>query len=206
MTPRSRRLLKNLLPSACSLGSSQTAVHIAVTAILVSLALRRGRGDAAWGRSSCRASRKPISSCTSWRSRALRIEAMNRVTLQASLDLRALKDDRGEIIVRNFGSHIGRAEVADEVGRPKLHRTLDQHRPGPLDYPAAIKKHRGGGLRLPRFVPRRSHLPPRADQGSTDRVRVPPSSFASTAPTSERSEGEGQGNRKGDERPCEGTK
>ncbi len=31
--------------------------------------------------------------------------------------------------MRNFGSHIGRAEVADEVVGAELHRALDQHRP-----------------------------------------------------------------------------
>ena len=31
--------------------------------------------------------------------------------------------------VRNFGSHIGRAEVADEVVGAELHRAVDQHRP-----------------------------------------------------------------------------
>ena len=52
------------------------------------------------------------------------VEAMQRMTVQASKELRAIPG------VRNFGSHIGRAEVADEVGRAQLHRTLDQHRPG----------------------------------------------------------------------------
>jgi len=37
------------------------------------------------------------------------LEAMSRITLQASRELRAIPG------VRNFGSHIGRAEVADEV-------------------------------------------------------------------------------------------
>ena len=31
--------------------------------------------------------------------------------------------------VRNFGAHIGRAEVADEVVGPELHRAVDQPRP-----------------------------------------------------------------------------
>ncbi len=42
------------------------------------------------------------------------IEAMNRVTIQASRELRAIPG------VRNFGSHIGRAEVADEVVGPNF--------------------------------------------------------------------------------------
>jgi len=42
------------------------------------------------------------------------IEAMNRITLQASRELRAIPG------VRNFGSHTGRAEVADEVVGPNF--------------------------------------------------------------------------------------
>ncbi len=42
------------------------------------------------------------------------VEAMARVTVQASKDLRAIPG------VRNFGSHIGRAEVADEVVGPNF--------------------------------------------------------------------------------------
>jgi CzcA family heavy metal efflux pump len=48
------------------------------------------------------------------------IEAMNRVTTRASQDLRKLEDDRGRKLVRNFGSHIGRAEVADEPVGPNF--------------------------------------------------------------------------------------
>src|SRR5262249_28853796 len=42
------------------------------------------------------------------------VEAMHRVTVNASKDLRAIPG------VKNFGSHIGRAEVADEVGGPNF--------------------------------------------------------------------------------------
>ena len=42
------------------------------------------------------------------------LEAMRRLTVRASQDLRALPG------VRNFGSHIGRAEVADEVYGPNF--------------------------------------------------------------------------------------
>ncbi|MEO7330615.1 MAG: efflux RND transporter permease subunit [Minicystis sp.] len=42
------------------------------------------------------------------------LEAMTRVTVQASKELRAIPG------VRNFGSHIGRAEVADEVVGPNF--------------------------------------------------------------------------------------
>ena len=42
------------------------------------------------------------------------LEAMTRITIRASKELRAIKG------VRNFGSHIGRAEVADEVVGPNF--------------------------------------------------------------------------------------
>jgi CzcA family heavy metal efflux pump len=42
------------------------------------------------------------------------VDAMTRVTIQASRDLRSIPG------VRNFGSHIGRAEVADEVVGPNF--------------------------------------------------------------------------------------
>lgn len=42
------------------------------------------------------------------------IEAMDRITIQASRELRSIPG------VRNFGSHIGRAEVADEVVGPNF--------------------------------------------------------------------------------------
>ena len=48
------------------------------------------------------------------------IEAMNRVTTRASQDLRKLEDEHGRKLVRNFGSHIGRAEVADEPVGPNF--------------------------------------------------------------------------------------
>ena len=42
------------------------------------------------------------------------LDAMRRITVQASRELRAIPG------VRNFGSHIGRAEVADEVVGPNF--------------------------------------------------------------------------------------
>jgi Cu/Ag efflux pump CusA len=42
------------------------------------------------------------------------LEAMNRITIRVSKELRAIPG------VRNFGSHIGRAEVADEVVGPNF--------------------------------------------------------------------------------------
>ena len=51
------------------------------------------------------------------------LDAMRRITVRASRELRAIPG------VRNFGAHIGRAEVADEVVGPELHRAVDQPRP-----------------------------------------------------------------------------
>jgi CzcA family heavy metal efflux pump len=48
------------------------------------------------------------------------VEAMHRVTAAASKELRTLEDEKGNKIVRNFGSHIGRAEVADEPVGPNF--------------------------------------------------------------------------------------
>ena len=54
------------------------------------------------------------------------IEAMDRITIACSKELRAIPG------VRNFGSHIGRAEVADEVVGPnftELWISLDEDAP-----------------------------------------------------------------------------
>jgi CzcA family heavy metal efflux pump len=59
------------------------------------------------------------------------IEAMDRITVRASKELRAVDG------VRNFGSHIGRAEVADEVVGPnftELWISLDRN----VDYPSKV--------------------------------------------------------------------
>ncbi|MDA1048922.1 MAG: efflux RND transporter permease subunit [Planctomycetota bacterium] len=59
------------------------------------------------------------------------IEAMDRITIRASKELRAVPG------VRNFGSHIGRAEVADEVVGPnftELWISLDRD----VDYPSKV--------------------------------------------------------------------
>jgi CzcA family heavy metal efflux pump len=61
------------------------------------------------------------------------VEAMQRVTVQASKDLRAIPG------VRNFGAHIGRAEVADEPVGPnftELWISIDPH----VDYQATVRK------------------------------------------------------------------
>ena len=90
------------------------------------------------------------------------LEAMRRITERASKELRAIPG------VRNFGSHIGRAEVADEVVGPnftELWISLDPDgrlrrdgREGP-----------GGRRRLSGPVPRPADLSARAHQGSADR-------------------------------------
>ena len=67
------------------------------------------------------------------------IEAMHRVTVRASKDLRALRDDKGVQIVRNFGSHIGRAEVADEPVGPNFTELWISVDPD-TDYKTAVKK------------------------------------------------------------------
>lgn len=61
------------------------------------------------------------------------IEAMDRVTIQASRELRAIEG------VRNFGSHIGRAEVADEVVGPNFTELWVSIDPD-VDYPATLGK------------------------------------------------------------------
>ncbi|MCA8973029.1 MAG: efflux RND transporter permease subunit, partial [Planctomycetes bacterium] len=61
------------------------------------------------------------------------IEAMDRITIRASRELRAIPG------VRNFGAHIGRAEAADEVVGPnftELWISLDEH----ADYDASIAR------------------------------------------------------------------
>lgn len=61
------------------------------------------------------------------------LEAMRRITLQVSKELRAIPG------VRNFGSHIGRAEVADEVVGPhftELWLSLDTS----VDYDSTVAK------------------------------------------------------------------
>jgi CzcA family heavy metal efflux pump len=61
------------------------------------------------------------------------IEAMDRITILASKELRAIPG------VRNFGSHIGRAEAGDEVYGPnftELWISLDED----VDYDASIKR------------------------------------------------------------------
>lgn len=64
------------------------------------------------------------------------IEAMRRITERASKELRAIPG------VRNFGSHIGRAEVADEVVGPNFTELWISLDPS-VDYEATVAKIQG---------------------------------------------------------------
>jgi Cu/Ag efflux pump CusA len=61
------------------------------------------------------------------------------VTAAASKELRALEDEKGNKLVRNFGSHIGRAEVADEPVGPNF-TELWISIPADADYEPTVKK------------------------------------------------------------------
>lgn len=61
------------------------------------------------------------------------LEEMRRITLRASRELRAIPG------VRNFGSHIGRAEVADEVYGPNFTELWISIEPT-VDYAATVRK------------------------------------------------------------------
>ena len=61
------------------------------------------------------------------------IEAMDRITIRASQELRAIPG------VRNFGAHIGRAEVADEVVGPNFTELWISLDPS-VDYDATVAK------------------------------------------------------------------
>jgi CzcA family heavy metal efflux pump len=67
------------------------------------------------------------------------VEAMHRVTASASKELRTLEDAQGRKLVRNFGSHIGRAEVADEPVGPNF-TELWISIPHDVDYPSAVQR------------------------------------------------------------------
>ena len=86
------------------------------------------------------------------------LDAMRRITVAASRELRSIPG------VRNFGAHIGRAEVADEVVGPNFTELWISIEP---DAPYAA--HRGqdseGGRRLPRAVSGRADLSEGANQG-----------------------------------------
>lgn len=61
------------------------------------------------------------------------LDAMQRITVRASKELRSIEG------VRNFGAHIGRAEVADEVVGPNFTENWISVRPD-VDYEATVNK------------------------------------------------------------------
>ena len=67
------------------------------------------------------------------------LEAMKRVTVEVSKELRAIPG------VRNFGSHIGRAEVADKVGGPEFAELWISLDPG-VDYQSTVVRIYGPSL------------------------------------------------------------
>ena len=104
------------------------------------------------------------------------LEAMRRITVNASKELRAVPG------VRNFGSHIGRAEVADEVVGPNFTELWISVDPK-ADHSQTVDQDPEGRRRLPRSVRRRADLPEGADQGSPHGRRAPRWWCASSAPT-----------------------
>ena len=90
------------------------------------------------------------------------LDAMTRITLRASDELRAIPG------VRNFGAHIGRAEVADEVvgiNFTELWISLDPA----VDYASTVARDPVGRRRLSGPAARPADLSARADQGGADR-------------------------------------
>ncbi len=80
------------------------------------------------------------------------LDAMTRITIAASRELRSIPG------VRNFGAHIGRAEVADEVVGPNFTELWISVDPK-ADYAATLKRVEDDGGRLSRPLPRRADLP-----------------------------------------------
>ena len=90
------------------------------------------------------------------------LDAMRRITLRASDELRAIPG------VRNFGAHIGRAEVADEVvgiNFTELWISLDPS----VDYARDRREGAVGRRWLSRPAARSADVSAGADQGSADR-------------------------------------
>ena len=92
------------------------------------------------------------------------LEAMQRITVRVSRELRAIPG------VRNFGSHIGRAEVADEVVGPNFTELWISIDPN-VALRADSGEDSGGGGRLPGTGARPADLSERTHQGSSDRRR-----------------------------------
>ena len=120
------------------------------------------------------------------------LEAMRRITVRASEELTAVPG------VRNFGSHIGRAEVADEVvgvNFTELWISLDPA----VDYDGDGREDPGGRRRLSRPVARPADLSARAHQGGADR-RERHDRRAHLRPRARRAAAEGRRGRQGDRR------
>ena len=92
------------------------------------------------------------------------LEAMRRITVNVSKELRGVPE------VRNFGSHIGRAEVADEVVGPNFTELWISVDPK-ADHAPTLKKIEKIVAGYPGLVPGRADLPERADQRGADRRR-----------------------------------
>ena len=90
------------------------------------------------------------------------LEAMRRVTVSASKELMAIPG------VRNFGSHIGRAEVADEVVGPNFTELWISLDPS-VDYEATVGEDSVSRGRLSRARSRSAHVPARAHQRGAHR-------------------------------------
>ncbi len=86
-----------------------------------------------------------------------------RIVTQVSRELRSIPG------VRNFGSHIGQALLADEVARRQFRRELDQHRSdGRLRRDRG--RHRGGGRRLSWALPQCGDLSERKNRRGADGI------------------------------------
>ncbi len=91
------------------------------------------------------------------------LEAMRRVTVNVSKELRSVPG------VKNFGSHIGRAEVADEVVGPNFTELWISIDPK-ADHATTLGTGPGGRGRLPGPLQGRADLFEGADQGGADRA------------------------------------
>jgi len=87
------------------------------------------------------------------------LDAMRRITIRASKELRGVDG------VRNFGSHIGRAEVADEVVGPNFTELWISIRED-VPHDETVAKNPGDCRRLPRLEARSADVSQRGHQRS----------------------------------------
>ena len=155
------RWLKAALSRACCRGSSGGP------ALAIVRAGRGVRGDRVrlargWARSSC-PNFQERDFLMHWVEKpGTSLDAMTRITIRASKELRAIPG------VRNFGAHIGRAEVADEVVGPNFTELWISIDPK-VAYQPTIAKIQEVVDGYPGLVSRPAHLPARAHQGSAHR-------------------------------------